>query len=56
MIIYCENPGFGQFLSRRLSGKFPMHKTSPDISQRTLQNRAFVQILHFHDFKILTYY
>jgi len=24
--------------------------------KRTLQNRAFVQILHFRDFKILTYY
>jgi len=23
--------------------------------KRTLQNRAFVQILHFRDFKILTY-
>jgi len=26
------------------------------IEQRTLQNRAFVQIPHFRDFKILTYY
>jgi len=26
------------------------------ISWRTLQNRAFVQILHFRNFKILTYY
>jgi len=28
---------------------------SPDISQRTLLICAFVQNLHFHDFKILTY-